>query len=387
MEYKLKDVCEILTKTINPKKNPEQVYDLYSLPSFDNNKKIEKIEGKYINSNKIIIKGKLVLFNKLNLKFKRIWNVNIDNDKSICSTEFLPIKANLELLDNDYLYYMLLTDKLNNYLIESSTGTSNSHQRINKNLLLEQETFLPSINEQIKIVKILKIIDQKIELNNKINDNLFKFAINYLNSKQEENQVPIINFANIQGGYAFKSKDLIDKPTNNRIIKIKNLRTEINVDIVNSQFVEDEIISNLDTKFKLEKGDVIIAMTGAELGKTGIIYGFDKYYLNQRVGVIRGKSEERELYLKILALSDEFQVLLNSKGYGSAQPNISAIDIENILIRDITENNLKDIYEKLNPIYYKIIYNCEENLNLEQLRDALLPKLMNGEIDLDKVEI
>jgi type I restriction enzyme S subunit len=128
-------------------------------------------------------------------------------------------------------------------------------------------------------------------------------------------------------------------------------------------------------------------MTGAELGKTGFIYGFDKYYLNQRVGVIRGRSKEKELYLKILALSDEFQTLLNSKGYGSAQPNISSNDIENIIVNDITENNLKDIYEKLNSVYYKIIFNCEENLTLEQLRNTLLPKLMNGEIDLDRIEI
>ena len=171
------------------------------------------------------------------------------------------------------------------------------------------------------------------------------------------------------------------------IIKIKNLRSELNADVINSQFVESEVINNLDLKFKLKKGDVTVAMTGAELGKTGFIYGFDNYYLNQRVGVIRGKNKERELYLKILFLSDEFQALLNSKGYGSAQPNISTSDIENILISDMTEDNLKDIYEKLNSIYDRLIVNCEENLNLEQLRDTLLPRLMNGEIDLDKIEI
>ena len=199
--------------------------------------------------------------------------------------------------------------------------------------------------------------------------------------------MPISQFAIIQGGYAFKTKDFTDTPTKNRIIKIKNLSSEINANVINSQFAEDEVVNSLNQKFKLEKGDVTIAMTGAELGKTGFIYGFDKYYLNQRVCVIRGRSKERELYLKILALSYEFQTLLNSKGYGSAQPNISTNDIENILINNITEDNLRDLYKKLNPIYYRIISNCEENLNLEQLRDALLPKLMNGEIDLDKIEI
>ena len=61
--------------------------------------------------------------------------------------------------------------------------------------------------------------------------------------------------------------------------------------------------------------------------------------------------------------------------------------IENILINDITEDNLNEFYERIKSIYERIIVNSEEILNLEQLRDTLLPKLMNGEIDLDNIEI
>lgn len=284
---------------------------------------------------------------------------------------------------NQYLYYLLKNniEKIKN----KSSGTV--FDAINRNDL---ENLVLNFNdeiEQIKIEKVLNDIDKKIELNNEINNNLYELAINYLKDKVESNKIPVSNFAKIQGGYAFKSKDLIDKHTNNRIIKIKNLRSEINADVINSQFVEDEVIENLDNKFKLRKGDVAIAMTGAELGKTGFIYGKDNYYLNQRVGVIRGKNKECELYLDILFLSNEFQLLLNSKGYGSAQPNVSTTDIENILISDITEENLNEYYKIIKPIYYKIISNSEEILNLEQLRDTLLPKLMNGEIDLDSIEV
>lgn len=285
--------------------------------------------------------------------------------------------------NNQYLYYLLKNnvEKIKN----KSSGTV--FEAINRNDL---ENLVLNFNdeiEQIKIEKILSTIDKKIELNNEINNNLYELAINYLKDKVESNKITVSNFAKIQGGYAFKSKDLIDKHTNNRIIKIKNLRSEINADVRNSQFVEDEVIEKLDNKFKLRKGDVAIAMTGAELGKTGFIYGKDNYYLNQRVGVIRGKNKECELYLDILFLSDEFQLLLNSKGYGSAQPNVSTTDIENILISDMTEENLNEYYKIIKPIYYKIISNSEEILNLEQLRDTLLPKLMNGEIDLESIEV
>ena len=305
-------------------------------------------------------------------------------EKELCTNQgFKSIIPNNNV-DYIFLYYLLKYNK--EYIASFGSGTT--FKEVSGTVMKNIEVNIPdTIEEQKKIANILYSIDKKIELNNQINDNLFKFAISYIKNKIEETEVPISKFAKIQGGYAFKSKDLLDDKTNNRIIKIKNLRSEINADVVNSQYVEDEVANSIDSKFKLNKGDVTIAMTGAELGKTGFIYGFDNYYLNQRVGVIRGKNKEGELYLKILFLSNEFQTLLNSKGYGSAQPNISTNDIESILINDIAEENLKDIYERLNSVYYRIISNCEENLNLEQLRDTLLPKLMNGEIDLDKIEI
>ena len=284
---------------------------------------------------------------------------------------------------NKYLYYMLLNSM--NDLKRKSTGTV--FDSINRKDLENLEINFHSEEEQEKIEKILGSLDDKIELNNEINNNLYELAIKYLNEMQSDEEVTLSKFGKIQGGYAFKSKDLLDTKTNNRIIKIKNLRNEINADVINSQFVENEVIDKLDNKFKIKKGNVAIAMTGAELGKTGFIYGFDHYYLNQRVGLVRGITKEKELYLNILLLSQEFQDLLNSKGYGSAQPNVSTADIENITIQNIEEDDLMKFYEKVNPIYKKIILNCEENLNLEQLRDTLLPKLMNGEIDLDNIEI
>ena len=304
--------------------------------------------------------------------------------EGIIANNMFKINLDNQIVSNKYMYYYLSQKGIFNYL--RGAQSSSTMPAINFTMLNNFIVNLPVLSIQEKVVKVLDKIDKKIELNNQINNNLFEFAISYLSSKQEKNEVPISKFANIQGGYAFKSKDLVNKSTENRIIKIKNLRNEINADVINSQFVDNKIINNIDNKFKLNKGDVTIAMTGAELGKTGFIYGFDKYYLNQRVGVIRGKNKEKELFLKIIFLSNQFQVLLNSKGYGSAQPNISTSDIENVLINDITEDNLKKLYEKLNPIYYKIISNCEENLNLEQLRDTLLPKLMNGKIDLEKIE-
>ena len=313
-------------------------------------------------------------------------NEYIDKDyKSVYNNGLIRIRAKDEN-NSKYIYYLLQSNNYKNFIKTISMGTSTQpNMQMNDLLNLEVPNFDRS--KQDKIVELLGRIDQKIELNNETNNNLYDFAMNYLNSLTEDDEVQLSEFGKIQGGYAFKSKDLKDEKTANRIIKIKNLKSEINVDIDNSQFVDDEVVLKIDKKFKLQKGDVTIAMTGAELGKTGFIYGKDNYYLNQRVGVVKNKDIKRELYLKILMLSNNFQLLLNSKGYGSAQPNISTSDIENVMIKNINKENLDVFYKTVYPIYNKIINNSEENKNLEQLRDTLLPKLMNGEIDLDNIEI
>lgn len=302
------------------------------------------------------------------------------------STEFIVMRAKEGIAIPEYVYYLAISPWFRNKAISLMTGTS-GRQRVQVDPLKLEDYYIPSISEQKKIVKLLSNIDNKIKLNNKINNNLYKLAIKYLDEKVNSNKVMVRNFAKIQGGYSFKSNNLIEKHTNNRIIKIKNLSSKIKADVINTQFIENKVIEKIDNKFRLKKGDVVIAMTGAELGKTGFIYGSDNYYLNQRVGVIRGKSKESELYLNILFLSEKFQQLLNSKGYGSAQPNVSTTNIENILINDIFEENLKEYYERIKPIYDRIISNSDEIIYLEKLRDTLLPKLMNDEIDLDSIEI
>lgn len=293
------------------------------------------------------------------------------------------------IIKNKYAYYYLSQDKIFNYLRASQS--SSTMPAISFGMLNDLEIDIPKTEIQEKIIKLLDIIENKIQYNMHTNNNLYKIIEQYIKEQYYNNEnVQIGNVGNIgkiQGGYAFKSKDLLNDVTNNKIFKIKNISAS-GVDIDNTQCVYDEVADKVDKKFLLIRGNVIIAMTGAELGKTGYLYGNDnRYFLNQRVGVIRGNDKYSELYLNCLFLLKDMQNTLNSKGYGSAQPNISTSDIENIEVPIPKEDELKKFYEVCNPIYNKMILNSEQNQSLTQLRDTLLPKLMNGEIDLDKIEI
>lgn len=309
-----------------------------------------------------------------------IANKDICIGRGLCSIE-------MKNGNNQFLYY-LMKNSIKKIKMKS-TGTV--FESINRKELKNIEILDFDKSQQKKISKILFDIDKKIELNIQTNDNLYKILEQYIKEHYYNNEFVrngnVNDIGKIQGGYAFKSKDLLNETTNNKVLKIKNISAS-GVDIDNTQCVYDEVADKVDKKFLLLRGNVIIAMTGAELGKTGYLYGQDyRYFLNQRVGVIRGNDKYSELYLNCLFLLKDMQNTLNSKGYGSAQPNISTSDIENIEIPIPKEDELETFYEKCNPIYSKMILNSEQNQSLTQLRDSLLPKLMNGEIDLDKIEI
>ena len=167
---KIKDIVTFVSRSITPQKGV--TYNLYSLPSFDNGKTFEVLDGAGIQSNKFDVPNKCILFNKLNVRFKRVWQINKQDENKIASTEFLPLVINEDVVDFQYCYYLLISDKITNYLCGQNTNTSGSHKRIDPNNFLNIEVKLPKMSIQKQIGMTLSALDRKIELNKQINDNL-----------------------------------------------------------------------------------------------------------------------------------------------------------------------------------------------------------------------
>ena len=168
---KIKDIVTLVTNSTTP--HPNVNYNLYSLPSFDNNQMREEIDGCEIQSNKYIVPDKCILFNKLNVRFKRVWRVDNDDENKVCSTEFLPLVVDESKVDYQYCYYILISDYITNYLCGQNTNTSGSHKRIDPTDFFNIELpILPAMEDQKCIGQLLYSIDQKIALNRQINDNL-----------------------------------------------------------------------------------------------------------------------------------------------------------------------------------------------------------------------
>lgn len=152
----------LLRESIDPQTHPNVMFSEYSMPAFDDGQMAVKKYGADIHSNRTVIYGTILLFNKLNVRQKRIWLVNATEDNAVCSSEFLPYYS--EAIDLRLLQQLLSTEKVTNDFIGMSTGTSNSQKRITPKNFLEYTIYVPEdIREQAATAEILADMDKEID--------------------------------------------------------------------------------------------------------------------------------------------------------------------------------------------------------------------------------
>lgn len=286
-----------------------------------------------------------------------------------------------EKVDRKFMYYLFCSKDFQNYIRETATGTTIPNVPLKG--IRDFSFNLPPIYEQEEIAEVLSSLDDKIELLQCQNNTLEQMAESLFKKWFDESDYSssIYDLIELQNGYAFKSKSFQDFGEQ-RVLKIKNISGGI-VDIEKSDFVSDETIGSIDKKFVIKTGDILFAMTGAKIGKMGIIPKTESsLWLNQRVGLFKEKYKGSR-FLAYLHLKSEYGVdYIENTATGSAQPNISGTGIENCEFPSISKEQIIDYSEQLSSFYDKIIFNLGQIKTLEKLRDTLLPKLMNGEIDL-----
>lgn len=176
------------------------------------------------------------------------------------------------------------------------------------------------------------------------------------------------NIATMKSGFAFKSDWW--QPTGVPVIKIANIDNSLNMEVCS--FVSNDKI-DIAKEFIANQGDIVFAMTGATLGKFCIVPKHDGTYLvNQRVGKFFIKNNNLPFLYCTLKAKKVFESIINL-GSGSAQPNISAIDINNLLVK-YNKTLVEKFNNQLNPIFNKIINNTYTIQKLNKLKHLYLKK-------------
>lgn len=189
-----------------------------------------------------------------------------------------------------------------------------------------------------------------------------------------------------KGGYAFKGKSFVDE--GHPVVKIKNITGDGRVDLTGAVCINDEQASS-SKRFKLNDGDLLMAMTGATVGKIGFVTtGGKAVYLNQRVAKFESEKFGRKISWFLFCCFGRSSIFDSVVGaaQGSAQPNISSSGIEATQLVMPSHELIEEFSNKCDSLFRKWLCNIDENAGLEQLRDTILPKLLSGELDLSEQE-
>ncbi|MDR0822815.1 MAG: restriction endonuclease subunit S [Endomicrobium sp.] len=275
---------------------------------------------------------------------------------------------------------------------------------INLKYLTNLKFKVPPKHYQDKIVAILSILDDKIELNNKINSELEAIARTLYDYWFVQFDFPDENgpyksangamiysdvlkrnipagwrvekfnkFVTIDSGFPFNSDDYV-KNGKWKIVTIKNVQ-DGNLDLSNTETI-DELPSKISDFVKLKIGDVLMSLTG-NVGRMCIV-DTENLLLNQRVGKIIADAEFL-LFSHLFLTSKSNRIRLERISNGSSQQNLSPIQAVDFQFALPPQNVLSAFNEIIKPIYEKLRTMKQETRHLAILRDFLLPMLMNGQ--------
>ena len=410
-KYKLKDVCTILGD------------GLHGTPIYDDKGEFFFINGNNLKDGRISIKNdtKRVPYSEAN-KYKKplnnrtilvsingtIGNVAKYQDekcilgKSAC---FFNVKENVDL---NFIYYVVANQQFKNTITQLATGTTI------KNVSLEtmrNYTFcIPPLSIQKQIGKILSSIDDKIELNRRINDNLEQQAQALFKSW-------FVDFEPFLREEFFKSDSLFgDIPVEWHIVAIKDLSVYITDYVANGSFASlrenvrlydkpnyAHFIRNTDLKAEsykmyvdkhsyeflsksvLEGGEIIISNVG-DVGSVFLCPKLEKpMTLGNNIILLRPKKDYLTFYLYMLFKGGIGQHLIDGVTGGSAQRKFNKTDFKSIKLMMPPVNILIKFDRIVKPIFSKIEENRDEISRLTSLRDTLLPKLMSGELKINDI--
>lgn len=308
------------------------------------------------NAKKYILQKGDIVFARTGNSTGKSYYYDGEIDNLVYAGFLIKFSLDTKLVNPKFVKYYTMTNKYKNWVKEVQTGSTrgNINEKMYGNMIIS----LPSRDYQNKMVALLEKIDKKIELNNKINENLYEMIHqlynNIFKNKVDWEEIKLENIAEVSSGK--RPKEKLDRGKYPIIGANGKMGYTLNYNIFE---------------------DVIII---GRVGTLGIVKRYcNKVWASDNTLII--KTEYRnyiENYLKTIDY--------NSLNRGSTQPLITQSDLkcQKLLFN---KNKIIQFESIVQKIVNKIRNIDHENEILQQLRYTLLPKLMSGKINLDKIKI
>ena len=318
------------------------------------------------------------------------------------STEYIVFRAK-EGIDTDYLYYLVCSSIVREPAIKSMVGSS-GRQRVQTDVLRNLDIKVPSVEEQKVISGILRDLDDKIKLNNTINNNLLQqiqllcrsWLVDYAPFGYEQpatwSVVPLSLIADFVSGYSYKGAELADSDIAMATIKnfdrkggfkldgYKEIQPSAKLKPEQHAQLFDTLVAHTDLTQNAEvigNAEPILSMSGYN----DIVFSMDVVKVLPKEGVSR---------FLIAALLQDGRFKAHALGYvnGTTVLHLSKKalpEFELLLPPDLEE--LAPLANAVEAIYRKIADNIDESTHLANLRNTLLPRLMSGELDVSNIDL
>lgn len=392
------DVVEVNPKRSLKKGEECQYIEMKSL--LPNHRKVEKIDKRAYKGGGSRFRNGDTLFARITpcLENGKIAFINeLDPDHAgHGSTEFIVMSGKEGVTDNLFVYYLSRWDEIREFAIKNMTGTS-GRQRVPNDIFKQRKIYLPPLPEQHRIASLLSAFDDKIELNHQMNRTLeemtsaiFKSWFVYFEpfrdgefeySEELEKEIPkgwvvkrLREIGRIVTGSTPSTRKSEYYGKDHPFIKIPDMRN--NVFVIQTETK----ISKLGAENKREKILPPLAVCVSCIATPGLVSLTSANSLtNQQINSIICNEEISPYFVFLMMKNISNLIILGGSG-GTATLNLNKGDFSNIKILIPDKGIIKPFNGSIEPIFSQILDNQKESLTLAQIRDALLPKLLSGEI-------
>ncbi len=306
------------------------------------------------------------------------------------STEFIVMRAKEGISDSQFIYYLSVSPYFREIAIKSMVGSS-GRQRVQQSVLEELELLMPPLEEQEKIGQFLKNIDDKIALNQQINNNLEQqaqviFKSWFVDFEPFDGQIPDAWESGVLGDFVEIKRGGSPRPIQNYLsdsglhwLKISDA-TSISSPFINE--IKEYIIEEGLKKTVLLKAGNLVLSNSATPGLPKIL-DIDTCIHDGWLYFPSSKLSNEYLYLYFKYIRNNLVAL----GNGSVFTNLKTDILKNYPTNLPSEDILNEFDGIIKPIFSMILSNTRETKRLIEIRDTLLPKLISGELDVSDIDI
>lgn len=319
-----------------------------------------------------------ILLSNIRPYFKKIWYATFNGG---CSNDVLVLRAKSNVCSK-FLYYVLSDDKFFEYDTATSKGTK--MPRGDKVAIMKYSVPKYDLTTQEKIARVLSSLDDKIELNNKINQNLEQqaqaiFKSWFVDFEPFGGKMPddweksnLLEIANYLNGLAMQKYRPKDNEPYMPVLKIKELRQGF------CDNTSDSCTENINDAYIINNGDIIFSWSGSLLVD---IWCGGKCGLNQHLFKVTSEKYDKWFYYlwtkhylsKFIALASDMATTMG---------HIKRQELANAEVIIPSKSHYQIISTHIKPLINLLISNRLESQCLKEIRNQLLPKLISGEIEI-----